>query len=132
MAPGHSDGENVQEVAHPGRQEHPMDTWPEYDKAVYHSAVWCKPPGVDGSIWWVSQRVASSSKLCHRVVHLSGWWTCECGRVTEEVRLMFSVPPDAATKVLGSTGGHKFVCGGSGYCSLTIDVSLGQTKLVDV
>ena len=45
---------------------------------------------------------------------------------------MISVPLDAGKTALGSTGGHYCVCGGSGYCSLTIDVSVGQTKLVDV
>ena len=45
---------------------------------------------------------------------------------------MFSVLLDAGKLALGSTGGHCSVCGGSGYCSFTIDVSLGQTKLVDV
>ena len=45
---------------------------------------------------------------------------------------MFSVPLNAGKMALGSTGGHCSVCGGSGYCSFTIDVSLGQTKLVDV
>ena len=53
MAPGHSDGGNVQEVTHAVRQKHLMGTWPEYDKAVYHSAVWGKLPGVEGSISWL-------------------------------------------------------------------------------
>ena len=53
MAPGHSDGVNVQEVVHPVRQDYLIGTWPEYDKAVYYSTVWCKPPGADGSIWWL-------------------------------------------------------------------------------
>ena len=53
MAPGHSVGGNVQEVAHTVRQEYLVGTWPECDEAVYHSAVWGKPPGVDGSTWWL-------------------------------------------------------------------------------
>ena len=42
------------------------------------------------------------------------------------MRLIFSVPPDDGKTALGSIS--VAVCGGSGCCSLTIDVSLGQTN----
>ena len=40
---------------------------------------------------------------------------------------MSSVTLDAGKTALGPTGGH-YSGGGSGYCSLIIDVSLGQTN----
>ena len=93
--------------------------------------------------WWTAQ-FDGAALLCvvvktlSHVARLSGGWIWErgglcVGRMIADIHatvvFCFSVAVGVARS---STGNHLSVYGGSGYCSSTMDVSLGQTKLVDV
>ena len=59
-----------------------------------------------------------------------GVWKGECG-MTADIRAIYVLCSYAGDGI-GFDHRSLFCCGGSGYCSLTIGVSLVQTKLVDV
>ena len=76
--------------------------------------------------------VASSSVHCH-VAGLSRGGLgrgglSERGTTADIRETDVPVPLDAGKMAVCSTGCHCSVCGGSGHCSSTLDVSLGQKK----